>query len=402
MTQQTKVEYDFQTTNLFPTNGVGAISANDVRTHFQNTSDSFAFQSTGNTSAPSANDDGNNSSGNGSFFVGNIWIDETANIAYICLDNSTGAAIWGTLSSSGGSVNASGTPLNNQLAVWTAADTIEGEANVTWDGTALDITGDITVSGTVDGRDVAADGALAASALQDVIDDTTPQLGGDLDVNSNSIVSTSNGDITIAPDGTGNVILGNYEFDVDQTVGAGQDNYVMTYNNANGLISLEAAAGGGDVSKVGTPVDNEIGVWTGDGTIEGDTNFTWDGSTLDITGAVSVSGNVVYSVGLGTESSSFTLALADAGTIREIDSTGGAVTITIPTNASVAFPVGTIINFTNLDATSTISLTGDVGVTLNGVSAGSGGFSGDAYEGVTLYKRATDEWVVQGAIGAVA
>lgn len=39
-------------------------------------------------------------------------------------------------------------------------------------------------------------------------------------------------------------------------------------------------AGGGDVTKVGTPVNNQVGVWTGDGTIEGDTDFTWDGAHL--------------------------------------------------------------------------------------------------------------------------
>jgi hypothetical protein len=37
--------------------------------------------------------------------------------------------------------------------------------------------------------------------------DTTPQLGGDLDVNGNDIVSVSNGDIAIAPNGTGSVKL---------------------------------------------------------------------------------------------------------------------------------------------------------------------------------------------------
>ena len=41
----------------------------------------------------------------------------------------------------------------------------------------------------------------------DVVDDTTPQLGGDLDVNGNSIVSVSNGNITFTPDGTGKVII---------------------------------------------------------------------------------------------------------------------------------------------------------------------------------------------------
>lgn len=43
----------------------------------------------------------------------------------------------------------------------------------------------------------------AAAAGGDVVDDTTPQLGGDLDVNGNALVSVSNGDILISPDGTG-------------------------------------------------------------------------------------------------------------------------------------------------------------------------------------------------------
>lgn len=47
------------------------------------------------------------------------------------------------------------------------------------------------------------EGSIAFNLLSD----ETPQLGGDLDVNSNSIVSTSNSDITINPDGTGKVDL---------------------------------------------------------------------------------------------------------------------------------------------------------------------------------------------------
>ena len=91
----------------------------------------------------------------------------------------------------------------------------------------------------------AAQGSTADSALQDVVSDTTPQLGGSLDVNGNKIVSTSNGNIDIEPNGTGNVLLGNFTFDADQAVGAGQDDYVLTYDNAAGTIGLEAAAGGG-------------------------------------------------------------------------------------------------------------------------------------------------------------
>ena len=81
--------------------------------------------------------------------------------------------------------------------------------------------------------------------LENLVEDTTPQLGGNLDVNGNKIVSTSNGDIDIEPNGTGDVLLGNFKFDADQSVGAGQDNYLLTYDNSSGKISLEAAAAAG-------------------------------------------------------------------------------------------------------------------------------------------------------------
>jgi len=53
----------------------------------------------------------------------------------------------------------------------------------------------------------AAQGTKADSALQDLSDDTTPQLGGNLDVNGNDIVSTSNADIDLAANGTGSVVV---------------------------------------------------------------------------------------------------------------------------------------------------------------------------------------------------
>lgn len=50
---------------------------------------------------------------------------------------------------------------------------------------------------------------------------------------------------------------------------------------------------GGDVTKVGTPVNNELAVWTGDGTLEGEALVTWDGSELVVTGDIRViSGNL--------------------------------------------------------------------------------------------------------------
>lgn len=47
-----------------------------------------------------------------------------------------------------------GTPSNNQIMTATSATAIQGESNLTFDGTTLAVTGNITVSGTVDGVDV--------------------------------------------------------------------------------------------------------------------------------------------------------------------------------------------------------------------------------------------------------
>ena len=79
------------------------------------------------------------------------------------------------------------------------------------------------------------------------------------------------------------VTLGNYVFDTNQAVGAGQDNFVLTYDNGTGQISLEAATGGGGIG--GTIANNQIaiGAVTAD-TIEGDPAFLYDGNDLSIDG----------------------------------------------------------------------------------------------------------------------
>jgi hypothetical protein len=66
----------------------------------------------------------------------------------------------------------------------------------------------------------------------------------------------------------------------DARLGVGADGTVLTADasTATGL-KWAVPAGGGDVAKVGTPVDGQVGVWTGDGTIEGDTALTFDTTT---------------------------------------------------------------------------------------------------------------------------
>ena len=71
-------------------------------------------------------------------------------------------------------------------------------------------------------------------------------------------------------------------------LGVGTNGQVLTTDGTD--ISWGTVSGGGDVSKVGTPIDNQVGVWTGDGTIEGTTNFTYDGSNLLFTGDLGITG----------------------------------------------------------------------------------------------------------------
>ena len=84
---------------------------------------------------------------------------------------------------------------------------------------------------------------------------------------------------------------------------------------------------------------------------------------------------------------SYTLALSDAGGVVEM-SNAAANTVTIPTNASVAFIVGTRITIVQTGiGTTTIAASG--GVTLRGVVVATQG----AYSGITIYQRAANDWV---------
>ena len=56
-------------------------------------------------------------------------------------------------------------------------------------------------------RSTLVSGLASSAAISNVVEDTTPQLGGDLDVNGNALTSTSNGNIALTPNGTGVVRL---------------------------------------------------------------------------------------------------------------------------------------------------------------------------------------------------
>lgn len=92
--------------------------------------------------------------------------------------------------------------------------------------------------------------------------------------------------------------------------------------------------GSGDVSKVGTPVNNQVGVWTGDGTLEGDASLTFDTTTDTL--AVAASGKIAM------------------GVVNIIDDTAGTTTLSnidaidATTEATIEAAIDTLANLTSI------------------------------------------------------
>ena len=129
-------------------------------------------------------------------------------------------------------------------------------------------------------QDAATKNYVDDNSINNVVEDVTPQLGGNLDVNGNAITSTSNGNIVISPDGTGTV-------DVDSTritsvadptgnQDAATKNYVDTRSGTknriiNGDMRIDQRNGGTTVTLTSGGVytlDRFSGVAGGNGAID--------------------------------------------------------------------------------------------------------------------------------------
>ena len=120
-------------------------------------------------------------------------------------------------------VNASGNQdTSGNAATATALETARNIHGVSFDGTGnIDLSEVIqdtvgamfssntetNITATYEDSDGTIDLVVSASGISNVSEDSTPQLGGDLDVNGNAIVSASNGNIAITPNGSGDVII---------------------------------------------------------------------------------------------------------------------------------------------------------------------------------------------------
>lgn len=87
----------------------------------------------------------------------------------------------------------------------------------------------------------------------------------------------------------------------------------------------------------------------------------------------------------------YTLALTDFGRVVETTSSS-SVTVTVPTNASVAFAVGTVVEIVQV-GTGVVTVAAAGGVTVN--TPGTLVLRAQ-WSSVTLRKRATDTWLLAG------
>ncbi len=253
---------------------------------------------------------------------------------------------------------------------WQSGDTVEGQIglNLT-DGTLHFKKGNGTYVTISEG----------AGGIDNVVEDTTPQLGGNLDVNGNSIVSTSNGNIVIEPNGTGDVHIITDALRVGDlnsearisTYGTG--NLVLTTNEGNDPDPTITIGNGANANITLTP--------SGTGKVIISSDLQVDGTTTTVNSTTVTVDDPIFTLGgdtapttddnkdRGIEFRWHNGTTAKVGFFGYDDSTGYLTFIPDATNTSEVFS-GTqgdiqATNFrgTHIGAVSTDAITG---VTTNG------------------------------------
>lgn len=191
----------------------------------------------------------------------------------------------------GRSINSSSMPTTVQTANIGMVDfTFEGDVvlngNTYLNGAVVDSDGDFPSSGQIlsgksNGRtdwinDSGGGGTVTSVAAGNGMDFTTITATGSVTLGTpSSITNTSTNSVTST---SHTHLLADATIDEPmlKATNSPTDNYLLSYNAAGTDFTWVAASGGGDVFKVGTPLNNQIGVWTGDGTLEGAVNLTYN------------------------------------------------------------------------------------------------------------------------------
>jgi len=120
--------------------------------------------------------------------------------------------------------------------------------------------------------------------------------------------------------------------------------------------------------------------------------------TGDVLTAATFNGLVTFTVGTAN-TADYTAVLADQYQVLELMNKATAIAFKIPTNASVAFPVGTAITILNIGAGScTISAVTPATTTVLSAGATAASPTLAQYKTAVCIKTATDAWYVVGGI----
>ena len=184
----------------------------------------------------------------------------------------SGTPTLATVATTGAYSDLSGTPTLATVATTGAYSDLSGTPTVPAD---LDDLSDVTITGTPASGEIlevngsnqfvnVAKSSINLSSFNDdltyigaVVEDTTPQLGGPLDVNGQAITSASNGDVTINPDGTGDISIGADmipDADATHTIGDENNRFISAYTDINGAIRFKAKNDSGGVINKGQAV----------------------------------------------------------------------------------------------------------------------------------------------------
>ena len=176
--------------------------------------------------------------------------------------------------------------------------------------------------------------------VQEATEDEQFRLGYDA-ANYSSFTTSSGGDLTIDPTGGDTSILGTLRLTgafLDSSSDPGTSGQILS-STVTGTNWIDEV---GNVARVGTPVDNQVAVWTNATTIEGDAGLAWDGIDLAVSGTVNgatilaaiSSNNLIYGVngGVALTSGSGNTALGinslTATTIGSSNTAVGRATLT--------------------------------------------------------------------------
>jgi hypothetical protein len=126
---------------------------------------------------------------------------------------------------------------------------------------------------------------------------------------------------------------------------------------------------------------------------------TFPAATGDVLTANMYNGLTSFTIGTAN-TSDYTAVLADQYQVLEVMNKATAIAFKIPTNASVAFPIGTVITVLNIGAgVCTVSATTPGTTTVLSAGAVAASPTLAQYKSCALIKQNTDTWYVVGAIG---